>query len=71
MLGFIIPGGILLGIGPGLFIAWGTSIEINPLSKTGLMLVYFSIGWFIISLAARILKNKFLWWRIIPGGVLP
>jgi hypothetical protein len=70
MLGFIIPGGILLGIGPGLFIAWGTSIEINPLSKTGLMLVYFSIGWFIISLAARILKNKFLWWPIIPGGVI-
>jgi hypothetical protein len=70
MLGFIIPGGILLGIGPGLFVAWGTSLEINPLSKTGLMLVYFSTGWFIISLVARIFKNKFIWWPIIPGGII-
>jgi len=34
------------------------------------MLVIFAIGWGLIVLFARMLTEKFIWWPLIPGGVL-
>jgi hypothetical protein len=70
LLGLIIPGGILLGIGLGLFMAWGRGGESSSLARTGIMLVWFALGWGCITLLARILFNRFIWWPLIPGGVL-
>jgi len=68
--GLIIPGSLLVTIGPGIFIAWGTSVVANPLTKTGLMIAAFSFGWFLIVFFSRVISPKFIWWPLIPGGVL-
>ncbi len=72
LIGLIIPGAVLIGIGPGIYTAWGSlgQAPVNVLAQTGVMLVYFSIGWGLITLFSRLLKDKFVWWPLIPGGVI-
>ena len=70
LFGLIIPGSLLITIGPGIYLPWGTNFGINALTKTGTMLVVFSIGWGLIILFSRVLTTKFVWWPLIPGGVL-
>jgi hypothetical protein len=70
LFGLIIPGCLLLGIGLGLYEAWGVAREPNGLVQTGTMLVWFALGWGLIVLFGRILMDKLVWWPLIPGGVL-
>ena len=68
--GLIIPGSILLGIGPSIFLAWGTDYLESSLAKTGGMLVGFALGWAGITFFSRAVTSKFVWWPLIPCGVL-
>ncbi|MBI9051585.1 MAG: hypothetical protein JEZ00_19330 [Anaerolineaceae bacterium] len=68
--GLIIPGSILLGIGPSIYLAWGTTYLASGLSKTGGMLVGFALGWAGITFFSRAVTSKFVWWPLIPCGVL-
>jgi len=70
LFGLIIPGSLLLGIGPGVYVAWGTQTATNGLVQTGIMLVWFSLGWGLITLFSRVITVKFTWWPLIPAGVL-
>jgi hypothetical protein len=69
-IGLIIPGSILCGIGPGIYLGFGKEGAINGLTGTGIMLVYFGIGWVFITLFSVVLSRKFLWWPLIPGGIM-
>lgn len=68
--GLIIPASLLVTIGPGIYIAWATNTAVNPLSKTGLMIAAFSFGWGLIVFFTRVILAKFVWWPLIPGGVM-
>ncbi len=68
--GLIIPGSILSGIGVGLYQAWGSSADLNGLARTGIMLVIFSIGWGMITVLSRPIVQNFVWWPLIPAGVM-
>jgi hypothetical protein len=68
--GLIIPGSILLGIGPSIYLAWGTNYLESGLAKTGGMLVGFALGWAGITFFSRAVTSKFVWWPLIPCGVL-
>jgi hypothetical protein len=68
--GLIIPGSILLGIGPSIYVAWGTNYLESGLAKTGGMLVGFALGWAGITFFSRAVTSKFVWWPLIPCGVL-
>jgi hypothetical protein len=68
--GLIIPGCILLGIGPGVYFAWGQAGEPNSLAQTGFMLVTFALGWGLITVFSRVITSSFIWWPLIPGGIL-
>jgi hypothetical protein len=70
LFGLIIPGCILIGIGPGVFFAWGQAGEPNGLAQTGMMLVTFSLGWGLITVFSRVITERFVWWPLIPGGVM-
>lgn len=70
LLGLIIPGSILAGIGPGVYVAWGKIGEPNGLTQTGIMLVCFALGWMLITLFSKFITNKIIWWPLIPGGIL-
>jgi hypothetical protein len=76
LLGLVIPGCLLVTIGPGIFAAW-----INPvapagqetsfaLTHTGMMLVWFALGWILITVLSRYIFEQFFWWPLIPGGIL-
>jgi hypothetical protein len=70
LVGLIIPGCLLLGIGPGMYLAWRAPIPGNSLTQTGIMLVCFALGWFAISIVTRQIVQKSHWWALIPGGIL-
>jgi hypothetical protein len=71
-IGLIIPGSVMIGIGPGVYLAWRGvgEVQINALAQTGVMLVYFSMGWGLITIFSKLVNDRFTWWPLIPGGVL-
>ncbi len=70
LFGLIIPGAIILTIAPGLNFSWRMVSEVNPISQTGVMLVWFGLGWALITISSRVIRDKFVWWPLIPAGVL-
>lgn len=70
LFGLLIPGSLLLGIGPGIYFAWRDLVDINVLAQTGVMLVFFAFGWGLITVLGRRIFGKFIWWPLIPGGIL-
>lgn len=76
LLGLVIPACLLVTIGPGVFWAWinagATQVEDAAwvLTQTGVMLVWFGLGWILITVLSRFIFEKFYWWPLIPGGIL-
>jgi hypothetical protein len=70
LIGLVIPGCILVSAAPGIYLAWRAPETGNPLVHTGIMLVWLALGWALITLSGRILIHRFLWWPLIPGGIL-
>jgi hypothetical protein len=69
-IGLIIPGCLLVTIGPGTAVAWGMMSGGSWLAQTGVMLVWYALGWGLITLFLRIIIVQFVWWPLIPGGIL-
>jgi len=70
LFGLIIPGSLLITTGPGIYLAWGTAMGQNALAKTGIMIAIFALGWALIILFSRVLTATFVWWPLIPAGIL-
>jgi hypothetical protein len=70
LIGLVIPGSLLLGIGPGIYFAWTLPFSGNGLTQAGVMLVCFAMGWGFITLFSRVIIPRFIWWPLIPGGIL-
>ncbi len=68
--GLIIPGSLLAGIVPGVYFPWAQTANANPLLQTGVMLVWFALGWGFITIFSRVQTQAFVWWPLIPGGIL-
>jgi len=70
LFGLAIPGSLLIGIGLGVFLGWRNLENINGLAQTGMMLVWFGFSWGLIIIFGRLITEQFIWWPLIPGGVL-
>jgi hypothetical protein len=70
LLGLIITGSIIVSSGAGVYVAWNRATNPQGLIETGVMLVWFSLGWFLVTVLSRLVFKKFVWWPLIPGGVL-
>lgn len=70
LFGLIIPGALLVTIAPGVALAWQNLAQPNGLTQTGIMLVWFALGWGLITVFSRVITEKFIWWPLIPGGIL-
>jgi hypothetical protein len=70
LFGLVIPGCLVVAIAPGIYFAWSSPITGNPLVYTGIMLVWFAFGWGLITLCGRLIIHHFIWWPLIPGGIL-
>ena len=69
-IGLIIPGGILSGIGLGLYFMLQSGIDRPDASSAGIFLLCFAGGWAMISLLSLVTQEGFQWWPLIPGGII-
>ena len=69
-IGLLIPALLISTIGAGIYLAWRETPEPNGLEQTGTMLVWFALGWILITVVSKVFSRKFIWWPLIPGGVL-
>jgi len=70
LIGLVIPGCLILGAGPGVYMAWRSPITGNSLTQTGIMIVWFAFGWLLITAVGRWVTQKYIWWPLIPGGIM-
>ena len=66
--GWIIPGGVLSGIGLGILVMqgpWQFPAEV----QNGVFLLCFALGWFLISLLTALFTCT-QWWALVPGGIM-
>lgn len=66
--GWIIPGGVLTGIGMGILAEEGHWFFATA-DQSGVFLVCFALGWFLITLLTALFTCT-QWWALIPGGIM-
>jgi hypothetical protein len=66
--GWLIPGGVLTGIGLGIFAMEGPW-HFPDAIKGGIFLLCFAFGWFLIVLLSALFTCA-QWWALIPGGIM-
>ena len=68
--GMVIAGGNLVGLGLGCIISWSDLFAVSILSKIGIFLIGFALGWVLILLFSNFSGEVTLWWALIPAGVM-
>ncbi len=68
--GFLIPGGILTGIGMGAVLLEGPFNGLEGEAAGGLFLLAFALGWALITLTSALFVRKIAWWPLISGGIM-
>ena len=69
--GWIIPGGIVSGLGLGIFALEGPfASRMSSLDEGGIFLLAFAFGWFAIAIVSALVKAGNMSWALIPGGVM-
>jgi hypothetical protein len=67
--GLLIPGGILSGIGLGIYLVDGPFSALSGDAEAGVFLLAFALGWGLITLLSAFVE-RIHWWPLIPGGIL-
>jgi hypothetical protein len=70
LFGLLIPGSLLVSLGLGFYLGFISNMENNELVQVGILLTCFGLGWALITLTSRMIIPKFIWWPLIPGGIL-
>lgn len=70
LLGLIIPGCLLSSLGVGTYFAFDMAIKSPVVSRVGILLVWFAVGWAVISFLSRLWCSRLIWWPLIPAGVI-
>ncbi len=68
--GFIIPGGIIGGIGLGAFLIEGPLLNVSGDAEGGVFFFSFAAGWALITVLTAVFTPETHWWPLIPGGIM-
>lgn len=68
--GFIIPGGILTGIGLGAILTQNPQIAVTDSAQGGVFFMGFALGWFLITMLSKVFTHETQWWALIPGTIM-
>jgi hypothetical protein len=68
--GFIIPGGILTGIGLGVIFTQNAQIAITETAQGGVFFIGFALGWLLITVLSKLFTSETQWWALIPGAIM-
>jgi len=66
--GWIIPGGVLTGIGLGI-LAFESPWFFPSADQNGVFLLCFAFGWFLITILTALFTCT-QWWALVPGGIM-
>ena len=67
--GFIIPGGIISGIGWGSVLVTGAFSDSGDV-EGGVFMLTFAAGWALITVLTAVFTEETHWWPLIPGGIM-
>ena len=68
--GLLIPGGILSGIGLGVYLTGGPLSHLEGEAEGAVFLLSFAAGWALITLLSGLICGQTHWWPLIPGGIM-
>jgi len=70
--GFLIPGGILSGIGWGIILIAGPWFQrfVHSQAEGGIFMLAFAAGWVSITIFTALFAEETHWWALIPGGIM-
>ena len=65
--GFLIPGGLLIGLGSGLALE---DLYAGPFADAESGALGLGLGFFLVYIVSLLYERRNRWWALIPGGVL-
>jgi hypothetical protein len=73
--GLLIPAGIISGVGAATLVMSRYESRFTEPGKGGIFLLVFSLGWLLISILSLVVPDRngersFMWWPLIPGGII-
>ncbi len=68
--GFIIPGGILTGMGLGVIFTQSPQFAAAETAQGGVFFIGFALGWFLIPVLTKLFTCETHWWALIPGTIM-
>lgn len=68
--GLLIPGGILAGIGLGVFLIEAPFSQQWEPTKGGIFMLSFALGWVLITVMSWLFTANTHRWPLIPGGII-
>jgi hypothetical protein len=68
--GFMIPGGILTGIGLGIVLIAGPFDMAGGRDSGGLFMGAFALGWVLITVFSGLFSDETQWWALIPAAIM-
>lgn len=70
LLGLLIAGSLTLTTAPGIAFSFNYFVPSTVFSQIGIMLIWFAVGWGLVTVSSRVIQEKYIWWPLIPGGIL-
>jgi len=68
--GLLIPGGVLSGIGLGVYLMAGPLSHLEGEVEGAVFMLSFATGWGLITLLSALVCRETHWWPLIPGGIM-
>lgn len=68
--GLMIPGGILSGVGWGIYAIAGPFSIWQGDNEGGVFLIFLGLGFGLITLVTAVFAKETHWWALIPGGII-
>jgi hypothetical protein len=68
--GLMIPGGILSGVGLGVYAIAGPFSIWQGDNEGGVFLIFLGLGFGLITLITAVFGEETHWWALIPGGII-
>ena len=65
--GFLIPGGILTGIGLGATFTQNPQLATTETAQGGVFFIGFALGWFLITVLSKSFTSETQWWTLTPA----
>ncbi len=68
--GLMIPGGIMSGLGLGIFLTASPYELVSEANEGGVFMLSFALGWVLITVLTAVFTEETHWWPLIPAAIM-